>query len=71
MTNWIAIAVLVFFAGYLMMIFNNNESVNNNNVRIDQFPDVLMANFFNFKAFELLEFQDEELKDVSIKELFN
>lgn len=48
-----------------------NESVNNNNVRIEQFPDVLIANFFHFKAFELLEFEDEELKDVSIKELFN
>mgnify|MGYP000595478441 CR=1 FL=1 len=48
-----------------------NESVNNNNVRIEQFPDAVIANFFRFKAFELLEFEDEELKDVSIKELFN
>lgn len=48
-----------------------NESVNNNNVRIEQFPDVLIANFFSFKAFELLEFEDQELADVSIKELFS
>ncbi len=27
MGNWIAIAVLVFFAGYLMMIYNNLVSL--------------------------------------------
>ncbi len=48
-----------------------NEAVNNNNVRIEQFPDVVIANFFGFKAFELLEFEDQELADVSIKELFS
>lgn len=48
-----------------------NESVNNNNVRIEQFPDVLIARLFNFIAFELLEFADEELKDVDVKALFN
>ena len=47
-----------------------NESVNLNNVRIEQFPDVLIARMFNFKAFELLEFREEELKDVNIKSLF-
>lgn len=48
-----------------------NESVNNNNVRIEQFPDVIIARFFNFKAYELLEFREEELKDVDVKSLFN
>lgn len=48
-----------------------NESVNNNNVRIEQFPDVIIARFFNFKSFELLEFADEEKTDVDIGQLFN
>jgi len=48
-----------------------NESVNNNNVRIEQFPDVIIANFFGFKAFDLLEFEDQELADVSVGELFS
>jgi len=48
-----------------------NESVNNNNVRIEQFPDVIVARFFNFKAHNLLEFAVEETTDVSIRDLFN
>ncbi|MFT5575572.1 MAG: LemA protein, partial [Bermanella sp.] len=48
-----------------------NEAVNNNNVRIEQFPDVLIARFMNFGAFELLEFSEEALKDVNIKSLFS
>ncbi len=48
-----------------------NESVNNNNVRIEQFPDVLVAKFFHFNAFDLLEFSEAELQDVNIKGLFN
>ena len=48
-----------------------NESVNNNNVRIEQFPDVIIARFFNFKAAELLEFSEEEKRDVDMKTLFN
>ena len=48
-----------------------NESVNNNNVRIEQFPDVIIARMFNFKDFELLEFSEEEKKDVNIGALFN
>ncbi len=47
-----------------------NESVNNNNVRIEQFPDVLIARFFNFGAFDLLEFSEAELTDVDVKALF-
>ncbi|MBL1321787.1 MAG: LemA family protein [Methylophaga sp.] len=48
-----------------------NESVNNNNVRIEQFPDVIIARFFNFKSFELLEFAAEETTDVNIGQLFD
>jgi len=48
-----------------------NESVNNNNVRIEQFPDVVVARMLNFKDFELLEFSDEEKKDVNVGALFN
>ena len=47
-----------------------NESVNLNNVRIEQFPDVIVAGKFDFKPFDLLEFADEEKADVSVKELF-
>lgn len=48
-----------------------NESVNINNVRIEQFPDVIIARFFNFKAHDLLEFSDEEKADVDVAKLFN
>lgn len=47
-----------------------NESANNDNVRIEQFPDVMLARVFDFKPFELLEFSDEEKLDVDLKKLF-
>ncbi len=47
-----------------------NESVNVNNVRIEQFPDVLIARHFGFGPKDLLEFSEEEKKDVDMKELF-
>lgn len=47
-----------------------NESVNLNNVRIEQFPDVIIAKQFNFGPFELLEFSEEEKADVNLKDLF-
>ena len=47
-----------------------NEAVNNNNVRIEQFPDVIVARFMNFKAAELLQFSAEETADVDIGKLF-
>lgn len=47
-----------------------NESVNVNNVRIEQFPDVIVAGAFNFKPFALLEFDAAEKSDVDVKELF-
>lgn len=48
-----------------------NESVNINNVRIEQFPDAIIASLFNFKAAQLLEFTAEEKKDVDVRQLFN
>ncbi len=47
-----------------------NDAVNLNNIRIEQFPDLLVARFFAFKAFTLLEFSEEEKADVSIGQLF-
>ncbi len=47
-----------------------NEAVNLNNVRIEQFPDVLIARFFAFKSAELLQFSEAETADVDLKTLF-
>ena len=47
-----------------------NESANINNVRIEQFPDTLIAGMFNFKPAQLLEFDSAEKADVNVKELF-
>src|SRR5262249_46449742 len=41
-----------------------NDSVNLYNTRMQQFPDLLIANNFGFKRGNLLEFSDEEKKDV-------
>lgn len=48
-----------------------NESVNINNVRIAQFPDLLVAKLTGFGSFELLRFSSAELKDVDIGKRFN
>ena len=48
-----------------------NESVNVNNVRIEQFPDTLVAGMFGFKPAQLLEFEATEKADVDVKQLFN
>ena len=45
-------------------------AVNINNVKIQQFPELLVARLFAFKAFELLQFAAEELKDVDIGQRF-
>jgi LemA protein len=47
-----------------------NESANINNIRIEQFPDVILARMFNFGPKDLLEFSKEEKKDVDMKALF-
>ena len=47
-----------------------NESANINNVRVEQFPDAIVAGMFNFKQAQLLEFDAAEKTDVDVKELF-
>jgi len=47
-----------------------NESVNLNNVRIEQFPDVLLARLFGFREAALLQFSEAEKADVDLKTLF-
>lgn len=47
-----------------------NDSVNINNVRIAQFPGVLLARWFQFKPFDLLQFAAAELQDVDIGQRF-
>ncbi len=47
-----------------------NESVNINNVRIEQFPDSFIATLFGFLPKPLLTFAKEELNDVDMKALF-
>jgi len=48
-----------------------NDSVNVNNVRVEQFPDTVVARLFGFRQFPLLRFAAEEKKDVDLKQLFN
>ena len=48
-----------------------NESVNALNVRIEQFPDVIIARLFAFRSADLLEFSAEETRDVDVKALFS
>ncbi|MXS78705.1 LemA family protein [Nitrosomonas sp. JL21] len=47
-----------------------NEAVRINNVRIEQFPDIIVAQWFKFMPRDLLEFSDVEKQDVSIAKLF-
>lgn len=47
-----------------------NESVNINNIRVEQFPDNVVASAFLFKPFRLLEFEAAEKSDVDVKQLF-
>jgi LemA protein len=48
-----------------------NAAVNQNNVRIEQFPDVLVAKTFGFMSAQLLEFSEAEKADVDVKALFS
>ena len=47
-----------------------NDSVNINNIGIEQFPDIIVARLFSFGARDLLEFEATEIVDVSVKQLF-
>ena len=48
-----------------------NDSVNTNNVRIAQFPDLIVARLFAFERAEMLQFNATELKDIDISARFN
>ena len=48
-----------------------NESVNVHNVRIEQFPDLIVARMFQFTEQPLLEFSTAEKADVDLKALFS
>lgn len=48
-----------------------NEAVKINNVRVEQFPEVIIAKFFKFKARDLLEFNAYEQQDIHISKLFD
>jgi LemA protein len=47
-----------------------NESVNVNNVRIEQFPDSIVAALFSFRPMQLLRFSSQETADVDVRQLF-
>lgn len=48
-----------------------NETVNINNVRVEQFPDSVIAGLFKFDTKPLLEFSSSEKADVDLKQLFS
>jgi LemA protein len=47
-----------------------NDQVNLNNIRVKVFPDVLIALKFGFRTAQLLEFSQEEKRDVDTGALF-
>jgi len=47
-----------------------NEAVNLNNIRIQTFPDLIVARMFEFKRSALLEFTEEQKRDVDVGKLF-
>ena len=47
-----------------------NESVNLNNIRLQTFPDLVVARMFEFKQSSLLEFSTEQKRDVDVGALF-
>ncbi|TAH41842.1 MAG: LemA family protein [Betaproteobacteria bacterium] len=48
-----------------------NAAVNVNNVRVEQFPDLVVARLFQFGTQPLLEFSTAEKADVDLKALFS
>lgn len=48
-----------------------NESVNINNIRVQQFPDVMIASAFKFSEKPLLTMEASELEDVDVAKHFN
>ena len=47
-----------------------NDQVNLNNIRVKVFPDVMIAQRFGFLPAQLLEFTNEEKRDVEVGALF-
>jgi LemA protein len=47
-----------------------NASVNAKNVRIEQFPDVIVARLLGFNSAQLLQFEAAEIADVNFKGMF-
>jgi LemA protein len=47
-----------------------NEAVNLNNIRVQTFPDLVVARLFEFRASPLLEFTEEQRRDVDLGRLF-
>ncbi len=47
-----------------------NDTVNLNNRRIQQLPEIFLARFFAFRPHKLLTFSEQEKRDVDLRELF-
>ncbi len=47
-----------------------NEAVNLNNIRVQTFPDLIVARLLEFKPSALLEFAEEQKRDVDVGKLF-
>lgn len=47
-----------------------NEAVKNNNIRIEQFPEILIARWFGFGERSLLEFAESDKRDHNLNQLF-
>lgn len=47
-----------------------NDSVNLNNVRVQQFPELIVAKIFSFNQLNLLQFSHAELSDVDVSKRF-
>lgn len=47
-----------------------NEAANLNNVRIAEFPDLIVARLTGFRQATLLQFSDEQKQDVNMQNLF-
>lgn len=48
-----------------------NDTVNANNIRIEQFPDNVIATLFRFEPKFLLKFKEAEIQDVDVKAMFS
>lgn len=48
-----------------------NDAVNLHNVRIEQFPDLIIARAFGYSEQSLLQFSSAEKADVNLRALFN